>query len=438
MGNFVRWIIVAGIIHLGSICLNGLSYTDDQKGRTAGCPLAATLSSNYNVLLLERGGSPYRNPNITNLSSFGYSPGDLSTTSPSQRFISEDGLNAGFYSRAELKYVQDSSWDGKLVNESYEWVEKIVTFKPKVGAWQSAVRDGFLEVGVLPNNGFTFDHINAIGGTTFDSNGHRHTAADLLQYANPTRLTVLPCHCHCCFACKNVCAGKQKPVAYGVMFTDASGMKHKAYLNQEAGSRSKNEICLSAGALVSPQLLMLSGVGPADHLRSLNIRVVVDQPLVGQGMSDNPMNAIYVPSPIEVEVSLVQVVGITEFGSYLEAASGANYLERALKIGTVTKDLEMFLPHVYTNVSPKQRTPIEVMSNDLNSTAFKGGFIFEKIIGPLSTGLLEVNTKNPNANPAVTFNYFKEPEDLRRCANVLWTQLIDEGYKTSNPNKLIL
>ncbi|RZC58894.1 hypothetical protein C5167_006199 [Papaver somniferum] len=441
-------ILVAGIVNPGLI--DGLSYTDDQKGiqsksniflvfecrlvldlianhlshsgpkytfvheatsapatsyyhyiiiggGTAGCPLAATLSSNYNVLLIERGGSPYGNPNITNLSSFGYSLSDHSATSPSQRFISKDGvinsrarvlgggtsLNAGFYSRAEPQYVKDSSWDGKLVNESYEWVEKMVAFKAKVEAWQSAVRDGLLEAGVLPNNGFTFDHINGtkIGGTIFDRKGQRHTAADLLQYANPKRLTVL-LHAtvsRILFRWK----GKQKPVAYGVIFTDASVIKHKAYLNQESGLGSKNEIVLSAGALGSPQLLMLSGVGPADHLRSLNITVVVDQPLVGQGMSDSPVNAVYVPSPIEVEVSLAQVVGITEFGSYVEAVSGANYLERAF--GNVAKDLEIFLPHNHqlhtTNVPPKQR---EVMKNDLNSTAFKGGFIVEKLIGPLT------------------------------------------------------
>lgn len=409
------WMFVASMVNSGSFCLNGLSYTDDQNGPNytflheatsapaisyyhyiiigggaAGCPLAATLSSKYNVLLIERGGSPYGNPNITNLSSFrNITLADLSSTSLSQRFISEDGVinsrarvlgggtsvNAGFYSRAEPKYVKDSSWDDKLVNESYEWVEKLVVCKPKVEAWQSAVRDGLLEVGVLPNNGFTFDHVNGtkIGGTMFDQNGHRHTAADLLRYANPKRLTVL-LHAtvsRALFSSK----GKQKPVAYGVIFTDKSGMKHKAYLKQEGLGFMKNEIILSSGALGSPQLLMLSGVGPADHLRSLNITVVVDQPLVGQGMSDNPMNGIFVPSPTEVEVSLVQVVGITEFGNYIEAASGGN------------------------------------------STVFNGGIIFEKVIGPLSTGHLELKTKNPNANPLVTFNYFKEPRDLQRCVN---------------------
>lgn len=103
-----------------------------------------------------------------------------------------------------------------------------------------------------------------------------------------------------------------------MIFRDGTGAEHRAYLNQGP----KGEIIVSSGALGSPQLLMLSGIGAAHHLQEHNISVVLDQPLVGQGMSDNPMNAIFVPSPIPVEISLIQVVGITAFGSYIEAASG--------------------------------------------------------------------------------------------------------------------
>lgn len=99
---------------------------------------------------------------------------------------------------------------------------------------------------------------------------------------------------------------------------------------------------LTAGALGSPQLLMLSGVGPTDHLKAHNITLVLDQPLVGQAMSDNPMNAIFVPSPAPVEVSLIQVVGITHFGSYIEAASGENFAGGSAD----QRDFGMFSPKV--------------------------------------------------------------------------------------------
>lgn len=114
-------------------------------------------------------------------------------------------------------------------------------------------------------------------------------------------------------------AGLLKPRATGVEFRDRQGNIHRAYL--KVGSTS--EIILSAGALGSPQLLMLSGIGPSPHLTALGIEVVLDQPRVGQGMSDNPMNAVLIPSPRPVEVSLIQVVGITRFESYIETASGS-------------------------------------------------------------------------------------------------------------------
>lgn len=89
--------------------------------------------------------------------------------------------------------IRDVGWDGRLVNESYEWVEKLVAFEPPLGPWQSAVRDGLVEAGVLPFNGFTYDHMygTKVGGTIFDQLGNRHTSADLLVHANPTGLTVL-------------------------------------------------------------------------------------------------------------------------------------------------------------------------------------------------------------------------------------------------------
>lgn len=51
--------------------------------------------------------------------------------------------------------------------------------------------------------------------------------------------------------------------------------------------RAGREVLLSAGALQSPQILMLSGIGPADHLTSLGISVVADSPEVGANLQDH-------------------------------------------------------------------------------------------------------------------------------------------------------
>jgi choline dehydrogenase len=53
--------------------------------------------------------------------------------------------------------------------------------------------------------------------------------------------------------------------------------------------RAEAEVILAAGAIGSPHLLLLSGVGPADHLRDLGITVHVDSPGVGANLSDHPV-----------------------------------------------------------------------------------------------------------------------------------------------------
>ncbi|RMD95633.1 MAG: choline dehydrogenase, partial [Alphaproteobacteria bacterium] len=51
--------------------------------------------------------------------------------------------------------------------------------------------------------------------------------------------------------------------------------------------RARREVILAAGAIGSPQLLMLSGVGPAAHLREMGIEVALDQPEVGSNLQDH-------------------------------------------------------------------------------------------------------------------------------------------------------
>lgn len=79
---------------------------------------------------------------------------------------------------------------------------------------------------------------------------------------------------------------------------------------------------MSSGTLGSPQLLMLSGIGPRKDLNKLKIPVILDNFHVGKGLSDNPMNSIFIPTKKPVEQSLIQTVGITKIGLFIEASSG--------------------------------------------------------------------------------------------------------------------
>ncbi|CAI9768210.1 unnamed protein product [Fraxinus pennsylvanica] len=396
-------------------------------GGTSGCALAATLSQGgAKILLLERGGLPYGNPNITNIGGFPETLADTSPTSASQLFLSMDGvfnhrarvlgggsaINAGFYTRASSDYVASSGWNPRLVNESYEWVEKKVVFQSPMLTWQSAVRDGLLDAGVSPNNGFTYEHLpgTKVGGTMFDQNGYRHTAADLLEYADPTKISVYLHATVYQILIRTVPAG-QKPKAFGVYFRDSNGNRHMAYLN----NGPVNEIILSSGALGSPQLLMLSGIGPANQLRAQGIKVILDQPNVGQGMSDNPMNAVFIPSPRPVEMSLIQVVGITQVGSFIEAASGFFELVWARRMAQEVSKFENQTGHPFTTPFNENKQEAMPGPDPYRYANIQAGVILEKIAGPFSTGYLELQSRDPNDNPRVTFNYFKDPRDLQRC-----------------------
>ncbi|MFS7966920.1 putative (R)-mandelonitrile lyase [Helianthus anomalus] len=391
-------------------------------GGTAGCPLAATLSEKYSVLLLERGGVASSDLNIVYedrlLNPILYTnPFD----SPAQSFISEDGvlnfrgrvlggtsmINFGFYSRADDYFYQNSGieWDMSAVNSAYEWVENsIVTRTDHLRKWQASTYNAFVEAGVSPGNGFIVDHVQGtkIGGSTFDDSGIRHGAVELLSKANPDNLKVVV---HA-IVDRVVFSTSGPLAATGVRYHDSNGTRHEVHV------RTGGEVISSAGAIGSPQLLLLSGLGPNSSLLSLNIPVVRDHPFVGQLMADNPRNSINLLVPVRLTDSGVRVAGITNTGPYVES----------LAIPRVTS-LIPFIPNL--NLIPPANLSVVVF----------GG----KVSRPKSTGTLNlVSSSDVTVSPRVRFNYYSNTEDLLQCRNivdvfrnVLETQAMEE-YKFPN------
>ncbi|XP_021282965.1 protein HOTHEAD-like [Herrania umbratica] len=194
-----------------------------------------------------------------------------------------------------------------------------------------------------------------------------------------------------------------RPKAQGVIFYDAKGVRHTAFLK----NKSRSEVISSAGAIGSPQLLMLSGIGPAPQLEALGIQVVLNHTIVGQGMADNPLNGLIIPSPVPVELSLAVIVGITKLNNYIEAASGFGL--SALFVAQS--------PANFNKVRKSFMTSQEAMDNSPTNL----GFIVEKFNGPISEGYLELQSTNVSDSPKVKFNYFQASEDLRKCVQGMKT-----------------
>ncbi|XP_052198444.1 sinalpyl alcohol oxidase Nec3-like [Diospyros lotus] len=368
-------------------------------GGTVGCPLATTLSTSHSVLLLERGSSPRERPEVllqANTLNILLEADDKD--SPAQPFTSEDGvpnvrgrilgggtmINYGFYSRADPYFYTNSGieWDMKLVNESYKWVEETIVSKPIVGTWSSSVKEALLQAGNGPDNGFTFDHIigTKIGGSTFDGNGRRHGAVELLNKALSNNIQVA---IHATVERVIFSSNSQALSAVGVIYSDSKGKLHRAML------KPKGEVILSAGTLGSPQLLLLSGVGPMPYLSSLKIPTVKHHPSVGQFLVDNPTFDVHIAPPFEVQDSTVAIAGITE-DYYKEAVSGPFPFNSPASV------------ILFPNLSPL-----------VNFTVLS---VLHKLARPLSSGSLSLaSSTNVTATPKVRFNYLSNPTDLAKC-----------------------
>ncbi|CAN0923633.1 (R)-mandelonitrile lyase-like [Linum grandiflorum] len=389
-------------------------------GGAAGCPIAATLSEKFSVLLIERGGSPYGNPWITEKRFFGFP--FLQTdefSSVAQSFISKEGIpnfrgrvlggttaiNGGFYSRASDTYVAKSGWDKQLVKDSYEWVESKIVTKPTVlTTWQAAVQSALLEAGILPDNGFSWEHIEGtkIGGSTFDSRDKRHTSADLLQVGRPENIIVL-----LNATVKSVIFNKgesEKTIARGIQFISSHGSgdrTYEAYLNKPANPTcSSGDVILSAGAIGSPQILLLSGIGPKPHLNQLNIPLVLESNHVGREVQDNPGITILIGSQPGRELpEPAQAVGITQGFKFI--IQGA------------------------------------IIPVSLNATSNR---ILIKLATPESQGKLELNSTDPRKNPDVSYNYLGTEKDMDGCVEMAKLMMTVAKYLTTdvvlNPDEL--
>ena len=179
----------------------------------------------------------------------------------------------------------------------------------------------------------------------------------------------------------------KKQRAIGVVYRDQFGMTH------QANARAGGEVILSAGALGSPQLMLLSGIGPRVHLQKMGIPLARHNPYVGKFVFDNPRNGISITPPGPLEHSLIQVVGITDSGAFLEAAST-----------------------VVPFYSPARSVFLHRPSSPLYVTV---GTIMSKVGSAQSQGWLRLATLDPRDNPLVRFNYFADRVDLERCAEGL-------------------
>lgn len=168
------------------------------------------------------------------------------------------------------------------------------------------------------------------------------------------------------------------------------------------------EVLLSSGAIGSPRLLQLSGIGPADHLRGLGIDVVFDQPQVGENLQDHL--DLY---------CICEVSGPHTYDRYaklhMSALAGVQYL--VSRTGPVASSL--FETGGFWYADPNARSPDIQLHLGLGTGIEKGvkampdgGVTLNSCyLRPRSRGSVRLQSADPAKAPLIDPNYLQDPQD---------------------------
>lgn len=205
--------------------------------------------------------------------------------------------------------------------------------------------------------------------------------------------------------------------------TRAVGVEYRQG-NRAVRRSCAREVVLCGGAYASPQLLMLSGIGPADHLRSHGIDVRMDLPGVGSGLQDHPLVPMGFrarrPFPLSAKLRADRVA-LSALGWILtgKGMMGTQPLTTIAyyrsRDGLERPDLENIIMPTSLNAHvwfPGIRKPHEDMLTSLNC-----------VLRPASRGSVRLRSGDPADMPAIQFNILAEQVDVDRLRHTIaWTR----------------
>lgn len=396
---------------------------------SAGCVVASRLSENNNnsVLLLEAGG-PDDKPDIRIPARWGELLGTdidwLYQTVPQEHLnnrvvdLNRGKVLGGSSSINNNIYIRGHRWDfdnwAQLGNEGWDYREVLPYFKKSQnqerGESEYHSVGGELNIGDIPEvestqqfaKAFTEagEHMGIPANEDFNGetqigfgcyqytrkNGERHSAVDAflrpalsrknltaITYAHATRILV------------------DDKRAIGVEYV------HNNQINQ---SFAEKEVILSGGAINSPQVLLLSGIGPTDQLKEHNIPIVMDLPGVGENLQDHPL------------LLSTRYATHIDYGYDYSLTSDAYQEYLRHKTGLLTTHIGMIGGYIKTR--PDLEIPDMQYFGGLGIFEEQSNFsVAPSLLRPVSRGYLRLRSNNPFEYPIIQPNYMKEAEDIQ-------------------------
>jgi choline dehydrogenase-like flavoprotein len=161
-------------------------------------------------------------------------------------------------------------------------------------------------------------------------------------------------------------------------------------LLHSATVRARREVIVSSGAIDTPKLLMLSGIGPASHPREVGVEVLVDSPGVGSNLQDHPEGLIQwdARQPMTTESTQWWEIGI-----FTTTEPGLDRPDLMFHYGSVPFDLNT-VRHGYP-------------------TTENGFCLTPNVTRSRSTGTVRLRTRDYRDKPRVDPRYFTDPHDIR-------------------------
>jgi choline dehydrogenase len=170
-------------------------------------------------------------------------------------------------------------------------------------------------------------------------------------------------------------------------------------------ARAEREILLAGGAVNSPQLLMLSGIGPADRLRELGIEVVCDSPGVGANLCDHPIvTAMWHTPKIR---GAWEHAGLVNLMRWQLAHNGPLVTNVAESGGFSRSDPALPAPDLQWHALP---APYE--NQGLADPAKRALSLLVTLVDVRSRGRITLRSADPRHKPAIDPSYLSDSADI--------------------------
>ncbi len=184
-----------------------------------------------------------------------------------------------------------------------------------------------------------------------------------------------------------------------------------SHRGQDVTFHAEREVILSGGAINTPQLLMLSGIGPPDHIRGHGISVTQDLPGVGQNLQDHPTTIIKYAckKPVTIHKALHPINQLAAGMRWMTTGTGlaaSNLWEAG---GLVRSTADAKTPDIQYHFGPVGFT----YQTDSSISLDQAFSMHIDVSRPTSKGRIYLKSANPADKPLMRFNYLSTPEDQR-------------------------